>query len=1256
MPSNERLGDKSNRQSLDRVLNLFLALAFHESNTWSLIRAGFQQMQNTDKRVTNGRGTVLSPGSLQTSLVFAWVAANDPASVDILNTIDASRFDPPGAHSSVGKKSILLLKRTSYGSRTIDVIRACIVYYELVQPAYEPAQRAGVAPGSPIDLTPSKINQALRLLQELDLYMPRKDRDEQGAPYRHFALDFSSCQPLSQEKCKELVKAQLDKQFPPSAPASAKPNTAPKGKDAALRQELDALVAALLPRTKQNFERRRRADQKHIHVPLKAIILPADWDEEKPEARVPQPEDLVDLVAGEDSRLLLIWEEGGAGKTSLAYEIASWGLDGRLAEQQQSLLPYFLNFGDDDLADLPPLKKQILDFFTAINVNIHIDQGGVENLLRHKRVLVIVDHYSELTEKQRAWVLRELRGCALVLLTSRLGVYSEDCTNRGWKVTEIKPQRLKDQELFDFFEQYLAQRGGDRQDGGKVVLGPDDIIRTQNLLERMVGHKPVTVLLAWLVIDKAIKHIKQRGSGSAPGPVDLLPSSVPQLMEAYVKETCGYKSATVGTSKPIKYSLYPEIILVFLKALALEAHRQEEAYYPQNFDKSVAERALAAARLDGKDLPPQDLNVLLDDLVTKLTLVTRIESDYGTETYRISLDPLADYLAALAQQECWQNGSEGKDHHDLVKERLDQLLGRRQRGQKEADLELDAIDGMRGFLAACRDCYLLWLKRQADVLTSKQQEQWQKRLDEFADLAKIDPKEERKLEIKHLIRRHAFDLEWNNEELRSKAIAELTAYAQELKAKHQSEPSRCAAGSIPEMAIAVPPLELSLVEPSFADADRTAAAEALGYIGGPRAAKALRTMIANTHEPQVAVRRAAAEALGLLDVSPDDSQAHWDLLAAVLQNQDHHLHAETDWDVVIDQKLPLLQGASRGLQRLAARASTDRLKVWGAANSLEVPMLTLTIAAGAVTTRVVPIEVWQLPLPGGLPLELVKIPGGTYTIGSPPEEVGRKAYGHRPEAAEVNVEEQRELTVPSFGMARYPITQAQWRTLAGPEHLPERLLEGRRELQPDPSQHKGDDLPVESVSWYHAQEWIWRLNRWLRGLAEREPASWGAGQPPELGLPSESAWEVTCRAGRPNSTPFHFGDTLDAAWANYDGNHDYVYPGGRPGGYLQRPSPVGAYGLVNAWGLADLHGNVSEWCADVWHPSPLGGPQDGTPWVQMAEGLLENRLLRGGSWVDEPRLCRSAYRYSNHPGNLLDIVGFRVCCLPPGLPSWSLNP
>jgi formylglycine-generating enzyme required for sulfatase activity len=99
---------------------------------------------------------------------------------------------------------------------------------------------------------------------------------------------------------------------------------------------------------------------------------------------------------------------------------------------------------------------------------------------------------------------------------------------------------------------------------------------------------------------------------------------------------------------------------------------------------------------------------------------------------------------------------------------------------------------------------------------------------------------------------------------------------------------------------------------------------------------------------------------------------------------------------------------------------------------------------------------------------------------------------------------------------------------------------------------------------------------------------------------------------------------------------------------------------ANAWGLHDMHGNVWEWCLDRWHASPRHGPSDGRPWLEPAEELppegRELRLLRGGSWFGKPQFCRSAYRGRWPPADSNVGVGFRVCCLPPGLPSWPLNP
>lgn len=161
-----------------------------------------------------------------------------------------------------------------------------------------------------------------------------------------------------------------------------------------------------------------------------------------------------------------------------------------------------------------------------------------------------------------------------------------------------------------------------------------------------------------------------------------------------------------------------------------------------------------------------------------------------------------------------------------------------------------------------------------------------------------------------------------------------------------------------------------------------------------------------------------------------------------------------------------------------------------------------------------------------------------------------------------------------------------------------------------------------------------------------------------MSLPSESQWEVACRAGTP--TPFHFGDTLDASWANFNGT--YSYGPGRPGPYRQRPVSAGAFGLVNCWGLAELHGQLLEWCADPWHRDPLAGAAgDGSSVEGLdpgLEGYMEQtyKLLRGGSWFNGPLNRRAAYRISDHPANPNICVGLRLCCSLPWLPSWLLSP
>ncbi|MEB3334455.1 MAG: SUMF1/EgtB/PvdO family nonheme iron enzyme [Cyanobacteriota bacterium] len=289
-----------------------------------------------------------------------------------------------------------------------------------------------------------------------------------------------------------------------------------------------------------------------------------------------------------------------------------------------------------------------------------------------------------------------------------------------------------------------------------------------------------------------------------------------------------------------------------------------------------------------------------------------------------------------------------------------------------------------------------------------------------------------------------------------------------------------------------------------------------------------------------------------------------------------------------------------------------------------------------------PLAVWGVveELAPGVPLQMVEIPRGSFSMGSPPGEEGRDVYGQwredwkRLAAVEgVDVEAQRLVTVPGCWLGRCPITQAQWQVVAGWPRL-------ERELNPDPATFKGVDRPVEQVSWHDAVEFC-------RRLSQRTGRTYS--------LPSEALWEYACRAG--TTTPFHFGATLGAELANFRGT--VSYGSGPTGEFREHTTPVGSF-PANAWGLHDMHGNVWEWCLDRWHPSPRQGPSDGRPWLEPAEGLpaegQELRLLRGGSWFDVPHYCRSACRDRTLPADHNDNVGFRVCCLPPGSPPWPSNP
>jgi formylglycine-generating enzyme required for sulfatase activity len=245
------------------------------------------------------------------------------------------------------------------------------------------------------------------------------------------------------------------------------------------------------------------------------------------------------------------------------------------------------------------------------------------------------------------------------------------------------------------------------------------------------------------------------------------------------------------------------------------------------------------------------------------------------------------------------------------------------------------------------------------------------------------------------------------------------------------------------------------------------------------------------------------------------------------------------------------------------------------------------------------------PLAPDIGLEMVWIPSGKFMMGSPETEHDR----WEDESPE------HQVTVQPFFIGKYSITQAQWLVIVKTPQI-------ERELKLKPSNFQDDNRPVENVSWEEAVEFCRRLSR----KTERD-----------YRLPTEAEWEYACRAG--TTTPFYFGKTITGKLANYDADVTYLQE--RKVKSKRETTSVGDF-LPNAFGLYDMHGNVWEWCLDNWHDNYEGAPIDGSAWLSDKENA--RYVVRGGSWLNGPRGCRSASRGYVTPDNRINDVGFRVVC------------
>ncbi len=213
---------------------------------------------------------------------------------------------------------------------------------------------------------------------------------------------------------------------------------------------------------------------------------------------------------------------------------------------------------------------------------------------------------------------------------------------------------------------------------------------------------------------------------------------------------------------------------------------------------------------------------------------------------------------------------------------------------------------------------------------------------------------------------------------------------------------------------------------------------------------------------------------------------------------------------------------------------------------------------------------------------------------------------------------QHTVSVPTFYMGKFEVTQAQWRVVCEFPKVNKDLV---CDLSNLPHTFKGDGLPVQQVSWEDAIEFCERLSR-ATGRTYR--------------LPTEAEWEYAARGG--TTTVFHFGDTITPELVNYDGN--YPYGSAPKGTSRQTTTPVGSLGYPNAFGLYDMHGNVWEWCMDPWHENYDGAPTDGSSWETA--GDTRRRVLRGGSYYHDANHCRAAMRLGVPRDARSPSTGFRL--------------
>ncbi len=416
---------------------------------------------------------------------------------------------------------------------------------------------------------------------------------------------------------------------------------------------LDGWVRKYSESARQEFQQKDTVSDRAVYIPVPAIL----------DGNTVPSLTATKLRSTFDKKrsCLLIWGEGGAGKTSIACQIALQAMADEEDRRpcQHLMLPVLI---EEDLRVVEG-KQPLLEAIRG-QLQYLIDEAEpistelLERLLRHRRLLVIVDRLSEMNTTTRQAIQPESPDFPVnaLIVTSR----TEETLGRVTKTT-IKPLRIEGDRLSSFMEAYLTQRGK------RDRFTDPEFFNACSRLSLMVGQRNITVLLAKLYAEQLIAAKEGIGSGN-------LPDNIPELMLSYLNEL----NHSVTGDKLNDRTVHQDA-----KAIAWECLKT--TYRP-----AIAKRKEAIAALGGNDAETR-----LEYLEHRLRLIQTIGS--AKDQIRFSLDPLAEYLAGLNLVELY-NKNDGKWRTFL----------------KQADAISSTPDSLKGFLLAVQDCYLAQVPQAKD--------------------------------------------------------------------------------------------------------------------------------------------------------------------------------------------------------------------------------------------------------------------------------------------------------------------------------------------------------------------------------------------------------------------------------------------------------------------------------------------------------------------------------------------------------------